>query len=202
MNPMEILFFSTSVIFLLMGSYFHIGTRYKTIYDKISTIIYFTASLIYATMGLLYLDNPYFMIRAFRYLDWVITIPLLLYQFYLFLHRNKRNPIDILTLIFLSFLMLMFGFLGEIHWMDKHLANVLGILPAIYMFYLIFSKSKKTDRSFFILMSTLWLFYPIVYLLEETNVTLVLWSIIDIITKIGTGLFIRHKKSINLKKLT
>lgn len=193
---MENLFFITSIIFLGCATYFHACVRCKSIYDKISSIIFFTASAIYAFMGLTYLDNPYFMIRAFRYLDWVITIPLLLYQFWFFLKRTKRHNFDLISLISLSFLMLIFGFLGEVNHLPKLTALTLGTIPTIGIFYILFKKSKPIDHRFFTSMAVLWSFYPIVYLLPETWFTLISWSIVDILAKVGSGLYIRKKKSL------
>jgi bacteriorhodopsin len=192
---MELVFFITSVIFLGCATYFHGFARSKNIFDKTSSLILFTASAIYAYMGLIYLNDPYSMVRVFRYLDWVITVPLLLYQFFLFIRIYHRNPFDLISLIGLSVLMLIFGFLGEINYLPKLIALTLGTIPAIGIFYILFKKSKPIDHKFFKSMAILWLFYPIVYLLPETWVTLVSWSVVDILAKVGAGLYIKKKKS-------
>lgn len=112
-------FFITSIIFLLSAFYFHHLVTPKKIYDKISAVILFTASTCYALMGLLYLDNPYIMIRALRYFDWFITVPLLVYQLYLFLDRRLRSKIDLYRTVIFSVLMLVAGLLGELNVIDK-----------------------------------------------------------------------------------
>jgi len=193
------LFFTTSVIFLLFGSYFHMVVSPKGIYDKISSIILFTASACYALMGLLYLDNPYIMIRSIRYFDWFVTVPLLIYQLYWFLDRTRRNKRDMYKSIISAVLMLFFGLLGECGIMHKFIANIIGTGFYGYTFYILMSKCKKDDLRFFIITALLWLFYPIVYVIPETIYTLVSFSIVDVVVKIGTSLHIRYKKHISLK---
>ena len=195
------LFFITSIIFLVFGSYFHSFVKSKTLFDKISSLIYFTASVVYAFIGLIYLNSPYSMIRTFRYLDWFITVPLLLYQLYLFLDRRLKTQKDLILLIISSLGMLSFGLIGELGYLNKILANSLGSMFGAIIFYIWFAKCKKEDINFFIAVSILWLFYPIVYLIEESTLTLILFSLVDTFAKVGTGIFIRKKKSINLKKL-
>ena len=194
------LFFTTSVIFLLCGSYFHMVVKNKQIYDKISSLILFIASACYALMGLLYIDNPYIMIRGIRYFDWFLTVPLLMYQLYWFLDRNLRHKGDLYRTIGFSILMLTFGLLGEIEILNKFIANIIGTAFYGAIFYTLISKSKKKDLKFFIITASLWLFYPIVYVINESLITLILFSLVDIGVKIGTSFYIRNKKHIPLKR--
>ena len=193
------LFFTTSLIFLIFASYFHMIVKPKKMYDTISSTILFLASGCYALMGLLYIGNPYIMIRSIRYFDWFLTVPLLIYQLYWFLDRNLRKKQDLYITIASSILMLVFGIAGECGVMDKFNANILGSIFYGFTFYTLISKCKKEDLKFFIVTAILWLFYPIVYLIPETIYTLVLYSMIDMVAKIGTSLHIRYKKHVKLK---
>lgn len=171
----------------------------KKMYDKISSVILFIASSCYALMGLLYLDNPYVMIRTIRYFDWFITVPLLIYQLYWFLDRAQREKGDMYKSMLSATLMLFFGLLGECGILHKFIANVIGTGFYGYTFYALMSKCKKGDMKFFSITALLWLFYPIVYVIPESMYTLISFSIVDIIVKIGTSLHIRQKKYVNLK---
>jgi len=118
---------------------------------------------------------------------------------YWFLDRTKRKKEDLVILTILSTLMLSFGLFGELNYLSKVWADIIGSIFGMGIGYILFTKSKTKDRTFFITVGVLWLFYPIVYLIEETLVTLLLFSIVDVMAKLGTGFYIRKKKSLNLK---
>ena len=95
-------------------------------------------------------------ITRFRYYDWFITTPTMLftYSFYLLYlkYKEENKIIDkniyelvqenlgiLIPVIVLNALMLMFGYLGEIKKMSKYLAAFLGFIPFILMFSIIYN---------------------------------------------------------------
>ena len=81
-------------------------------------------------------------IDQLRYKGWAFTTPLMLIALCLFLSYSTKiniNPFLIITILILDFIMLLLGYLGEIHMMNRIEAMVLGFIPFLVIFYLIFS---------------------------------------------------------------
>ena len=140
---------------------------------------------------------------VYRYIDWFLTVPLQIIEFYLILSVAKKIPQNLFyKLLLASFLMILFGFLGETGQMDRNLGFVLGTGAWLYILYEIFfgeaSKLKKEtdDESIRFTFDALkwivtigWAIYPIGYLLEKTNMNL-LYNLGDLVNKILFGLVI------------
>ena len=140
---------------------------------------------------------------VYRYIDWFLTVPLQIIEFYLILSVAKKIPQGLFyKLLFASFLMILFGFLGETGQMDRNLGFVLGTAAWLYILYEIFygeaSKLKKEtdDESIRFTFDALkwivtigWAIYPVGYLLEKTNMNL-LYNLGDLVNKILFGLVI------------
>lgn len=128
---------------------------------------------------------------ATRYFDWAITTPTMLlttiiffkYQEYLeknkhethmltfwdFIKDNKKN----ITLIFVSnFLMLFFGYLGEIKAINMTTSLVFGFAFFAYTFYIIYSKyainSTQSLKLFYFILF-IWSLYGIAALFNVNN---------------------------------
>lgn len=189
---MEILLFVTSCIFLMSAAYFH--NRVDSQFNRTTKGILFTASVVYSFMGFLYADNPDTVLRAWRYFDWFITVPLLLTELFLFLDKKLRKQSDLIITIGLSIIMLSFGLLGELKYMDKWIANIMGTIPAVGMFYILFKKTPMEHLKFLKSVVLLWLFYPIVFMFNDNNLTIILFSIVDLTVKIGTAFYIKKQE--------
>jgi len=77
-----------------------------------------------------------------RYNGWTFTTPLMLIALCLVLSSSTKialNPILVFTILILDFIMLLLGYLGEVHMMDRFSAMILGFIPFLVIFYLIFS---------------------------------------------------------------
>ncbi|CAD7955365.1 unnamed protein product [Amoebophrya sp. A25] len=78
---------------------------------------------------------------VWRYMDWLITVPLQVVEFYTILcAANPNNDIEIkiallLRLLMASLFMLGFGYAGEAEWIDRWVAFTLGVLCWIYIIY-------------------------------------------------------------------
>ena len=90
-----------------------------------------------------------------RYIDWIITTPTMLITLMLYLiYLNKKsindtNDLEIFTLlkenssviipiIFLNWLMLLFGYLGEMKIIPVLLGVILGFIPFLTYYYMIY----------------------------------------------------------------
>ena len=65
----------------------------------------------------------------YRYIDWFLTVPLQIIEFYLILSVAKKIPKELFyKLLLASFFMILFGFLGETGQIDRNLGFVLGTI--------------------------------------------------------------------------
>lgn len=158
---------------------------------------------------------------AYRYADWLLTVPLLLVQFVLVidLPRGKRGPLAA-KLGFAALLMIALGYPGEVSTNTelfgyRGLWGFLSTLPFMYILYVLFvgladvidQQSRKVatliGNARLLLLAT-WGFYPIVYMVPMfvdgypsgtpgIVVTLqVGYTIADILAKAGYGILIYH----------
>ncbi|MFL3013049.1 MAG: bacteriorhodopsin, partial [Candidatus Neomarinimicrobiota bacterium] len=77
---------------------------------------------------------------VFRYIDWLITVPLQIVEFYLILAAvTAVTSVLFWRLLGASLVMLIFGFLGEAGLVDVTIGFVLGMAGWIYIIYEIFA---------------------------------------------------------------
>jgi len=139
----------------------------------------------------------------YRYIDWILTVPLQIIEFYLILSVAKKIPIKLFyKLLGASVLMLIFGFLGEAKIIDRFLGFYLGTLAWLYLLYELFYgeaskiKNETKDESIKFAFNALkyiitigWAIYPIGYLLNTSNMNLV-YNLGDLVNKILFALII------------
>jgi bacteriorhodopsin len=177
----------------------------------IETTVNIIASFAYSYLiGLI--KNPNFTnITIFRYLDWIVTTPLLLISFTLYLQylKNKTPTNDkpndtandksaveldyvkLFSIVALNAIMLIFGFMGETGKINHLLGCFLGFIPFILMFYFIwkwYGAIGKNDIIFAIFI-IVWSLYGVVYFLPNISKN-ISYNILDIIAKVGFGLLI------------
>ena len=76
---------------------------------------------------------------VFRYIDWLLTVPLQMIEFYLILAAVTAVAGGLfLQLLLGSLVMLIFGFMGEAGIMAAMPAFVIGMLAWIYMIYVLY----------------------------------------------------------------
>ena len=149
---------------------------------------------------------------AYRYVDWLLTVPLLVAELVavLALSRQVRGPM-LRNLIIAATLMIGFGYPGEIS-SDNTVRGIWGFvatLPFVYILYVLYvqltkateTASPRVKKLLFdtrlVLLAT-WGFYPIAYLMPQLGVnagsaTVALqvgYSIADILAKCGYGFMI------------
>lgn len=155
-------------------------------------------------------DSPVF----FRYVDWVLTVPLMCVEFYLILKVAGAKKSMMWSLIFWSVVMLVTGYIGEA--IDKPNAQIWGLLSGAAYFKIVYDiwlgSAKKLaveaggsvlsahkTLCWFVLVG--WAIYPLGYmagtstgqwysdLLPNLNMDII-YNIGDAINKIGFGLVI------------
>ena len=81
-------------------------------------------------------DSP----TVYRYIDWLITVPLQMVEFYLILAAVRKVPSGIFwRLLIGSTVMLVGGYLGEAGYINSMLGFIIGMAGWIYVLYEIFS---------------------------------------------------------------
>jgi hypothetical protein len=124
------------------------------------------------------LDLKY--IDKLRYKGWSFSTPLMMSVLCLVLSASTNIPLTFKTLasvIGLDYLMLIFGYLGELGTIDRIAATVLGFIPFFAMFYIIFktfiNKYNLFNYIVFFVYLILWSGYGIAYLLDEYTKNLI-----------------------------
>ncbi len=151
-------------------------------------------------------DTP----TVYRYIDWLITVPLQLVEFYLILAAVKKVPTGIFWRILIgSIVMLVGGYLGEAGFINEMLGFIIGIAGWIYILYEIFSgeagksvarsgnKSLVTAFSALRMIVTVgWAIYPLGYVFGyltggiDANSLNVIYNLADFVNKIAFGVII------------
>jgi len=150
---------------------------------------------------------------VYRYIDWLITVPLLMVEFYLILSAIAKVPAGVFwRLIIGTMVMLIGGYLGEAHYMGVMPAFIIGMLGWAYILFEIFlgeasrinaSKAPPSVQSAFKLMRLIvtfgWAIYPIGYFVgyltgsgpEESMKGLnIAYNLADVLNKIAFGVII------------
>ena len=149
---------------------------------------------------------------VFRYIDWLVTVPLQIVEFYLILAAvTAVTSMLFWRLLGASLVMLVFGYLGEAGLMDVTVGFIIGMAGWIYIIYEIFAGeaaklsegSKNAGGQFAFntlryIVTIGWAIYPIGYFLgymsgsETTDFGTVniIYNIADLVNKTAFGLAI------------
>ena len=151
-------------------------------------------------------DSP----TVYRYIDWLITVPLQMVEFYLILSAVRKVPSGIFwRLLIGSTVMLVGGYLGEAGYINSTLGFVIGMGGWIYVLYEIFSgeagktAAKSGNKALTTAFGALrmivtvgWAIYPLGYIFGyltggvDANSLNVIYNLADFVNKIAFGLVI------------
>ena len=147
---------------------------------------------------------------VYRYIDWLITVPLQMVEFYLILAAVRKVPTGIFwRLLIGSLVMLIGGYLGEAGYINSTLGFVIGMGGWIYVLYEIFSgeagktAAKSGNKALSTAFGALrmivtvgWAIYPLGYIFGyltggvDANSLNVIYNLADFVNKIAFGLVI------------
>ena len=134
-------------------------------------------NLIASYMYFLLIKNPSIKIR---YIDWILTTPLLLYELSTILDIKDKN-IQIIIQIS-NLLMFSFGWFGEKYLKYRNLFCFLGFIPLFIIFSILYkyviNPIHKFYYNYFLI---LWSFYGIIYL--KKNNRGIYYNFLDILSK-------------------
>lgn len=150
---------------------------------------------------------------VFRYIDWLITVPLLMVEFFLILSAITKVPAGVFWRLMIgTIVMLVGGYLGEAGYMNAWLAFIIGMAGWVFILWEIFfgeagkinaKSAPPAVQSAFGVMRWIvvigWAIYPIGYFLgyligaspEKSMVLLnVVYNLADVVNKIAFGVII------------
>jgi bacteriorhodopsin len=139
-------------------------------------------------------------INLIRYTDWSITTPLMILSLILFLSYNLNGNKSVnfkhfLLLVIFNYLMLLFGYLGEIDKINKNISIGIGFIFFILLFafiYIFYIKGNKNIANYIIygLFVFIWAFYGVAAKLDD-KVKNIAYNILDTLAKciIGIGMW-------------
>ena len=147
---------------------------------------------------------------VFRYVDWIITVPLQMIEFYLILAACTAIAGGVFWRLFIgSLVMLIGGYLGEAGFINATVGFVIGMAGWIFILYEIFAgeaskinadsanaSCQKAFNALRLIVTIGWAIYPIGYvfgyLLESSNINAVniIYNYADLINKTAFGLVI------------
>ena len=146
---------------------------------------------------------------VFRYVDWLLTVPLQIVEFYLILAAIAVVAASLFwRLLIASVLMLVAGYLGEIDAMNVWLGFVIGMAAWIYIIYEIFAgeaskisaaegtaSSQKAFNALRIIVTVGWAIYPLGYVIGyigagDAGSLNLIYNLADFVNKIAFGVVI------------
>ncbi len=154
-------------------------------------------------------DTP----TVFRYIDWIITVPLLMTEFYLILSAIAKVPAGVFWRLLLGTLvMLVAGYVGEAGYIGTMPAFIISMLGWFFIIYEIFageaskinaSQAPASVQSAFKTMRLIvvlgWAIYPIGYVFgyfigsgpaESMKALNIIYNLADVVNKIAFGVII------------
>ena len=222
-SPVNFTFFIGCMAMMAASAFFFLSLNQ---FDKkwrtsvlVSGLITFIAAVHYWYMKEAAMDGAVENITAFRYVDWILTVPLMCVEFYLILKVAGAKKSLLTKMIVLSLIMLVTGYMGETVFRDQ--AAMWGFFSAVAYFAIVYeiwlggaaklAKEAGGDvlaahkiLCWFVLVG--WIIYPLGYLVGTAgsgdtaqwyssfaNLGLdmnVLYNIADAINKIGFGLVV------------
>ena len=151
-------------------------------------------------------DSP----TVYRYIDWLITVPLHMVEFYLILSAVRKVPSGIFwRLLIGSVVMLVGGYAGEAGYINAMLGFIIGMAGWIYVLYEVFSgeagkaAAKSGNKGLVTAFGAMrmivtigWAIYPLGYVFGyltggvDANSLNVIYNLADFVNKIAFGLVI------------
>lgn len=187
---------------LRMGGKWSTSLTVSALVTFIAAVHYFYMRDVWVATG----DTP----TVYRYIDWLLTVPLLMIEFYLILAAITKVSGGIFwRLLIGTLVMLVPGYMGEAGYMDLTMGFVIGMLGWAYILYEIFAGEaskvaaseaspavQKSYKSMRMIVTLGWAIYPIGYVLGYMTQTAsmdalnIVYNLADVVNKIAFGLLI------------
>lgn len=146
-------------------------------------------------------------VTVYRYYDWLITTPLMLFStmgFYGYINHTKPEPLrlfpfyqenssTILFVLFMNFLMLMFGYLQELNLISLPSSTLWGFASLFTGFSTIYTNfvAQGSYQYIFFIVFFIWSLYGIAAMFEN-HLKNISYNILDIFAKNFYGVFLSY----------
>ena len=216
-DPVNFTFFIGCMAMMAASAFFFLSLNQ---FDKkwrtsvlVSGLITFIAAVHYMYMRDAAMAGDAMNITAFRYVDWILTVPLMCVEFYLILKVAGAKKSLMWRLIFLSVIMLVTGYMGESGYDSVVWGTISGLAYFAIVYEIWLGGAAKLAKEaggdvlaahkilcWFVLVG--WIIYPLGYLVGTADGQWyssfadlgldmnVLYNIADAINKIGFGLVV------------
>jgi len=159
-------------------------------------------------------------ITIYRYFDWFITTPSMLITLMAYLDSSEditsvfqfiqRYLLVVVSVLVLNWIMLGFGLIGELGWIEEKKAVMLGFIPFVLYYFIIFKtfienkNISKDQRNVYIYFVFIWSLYGVAALMSY-QIKNAMYNILDLFAKNFFGLFLvyllyRKSESIKMEK--
>lgn len=198
----------------LPGLYIKLQEKDKILTDilLLETVVQFIELFFYVWIAFSILNIKRMASR--RYLDWFITTPTMLLSTIMFMkyqERKEKNELqnkplttknfitenkDIIIKIFgFNFLMLVFGYLGEINTISKYISIPIGFgffYKTFELIYNNYANFTNKGKQLFAFIASVWSLYGIAAMMKpnEKNIS---YNLLDIVAKNFYGLYIYYE---------
>lgn len=128
-----------------------------------------------------------------RYYDWMITTPLMLISmstYFLYKGGEEGGMIEVIKkykkqftkIITFNLIMLIAGYMGEVGYISKEVAFVIGTFAFIMTFTIIYKEMNGSGKGIFNLITGVWGLYAVAYMLPNTQKN-ILYTALDLVSK-------------------
>ena len=196
-----------STVFFLMEAN-RASAKWKTSLT-VAALVTLVAAIHYFYMRQIWVDTGESPL-VFRYVDWIITVPLQIVEFYLILAAVTAVSTGLFwQLLGASVVMLVGGYAGETGLVSPIVGFVVGMAGWLYILYLIFAgeansvsessgnaASQSAFKTLRMIVTVGWAIYPIGYFLGymaggvDNDAVNIIYNIADLVNKTAFGLAI------------
>jgi bacteriorhodopsin len=168
----------------------------------IAAVHYFYMREVWVVLG----ESP----TVYRYIDWMLTVPLQIIEFFLILAAITVVPTSLFwKLLVASIVMLVGGYMGEAGFIDITVGFIIGMIGWLYIIYEIFigeaSKinansanvaSQSAFKTIRLIVTVGWAIYPIGYIMGYMTQSAsidslnIVYNLADLVNKIAFGVAI------------
>ena len=168
----------------------------------IAAVHYFYMREVWVVLG----ESP----TVYRYIDWMLTVPLQIIEFFLILAAITVVPTSLFwKLLVASIVMLVGGYMGEAGFIDITVGFIIGMIGWLYIIYEIFigeaSKinansanvaSQSAFKTIRLIVTVGWAIYPIGYVMGYMTQSAsidslnIVYNLADLVNKIAFGVAI------------
>ena len=148
-------------------------------------------------------------ITKFRYYDWAITTPTMLFTYSMYLlvikkiEKNEKYSLfnlindekyNLILIFLLDWLMLYFGYISELGKINAKISTFIGFIPFTIMFYIIYENYAKYSSfgiNTFIYFVSIWGLYGLAAIMNYT-IKNIMYNILDLFAKNFFALFLAY----------